>query len=96
MMENFKQEFKIYCETVENIKGLEILKQNLFDNVLEDYSKKESSEIFQYKEIFIKKDALGTLMSGSGNSVFGIFDDLKKANECKKEFEKITKQVYLV
>ena len=34
MMENFKQEFKIYCETVENIKGLEILKQNLFDNVL--------------------------------------------------------------
>lgn len=65
-------------------------------NVLEDYSKKESFEILQYKEIFIKKDALGTLMSGSGNSVFGIFDDFKKANECKKEFEKITKQVYLV
>ena len=34
MMENFKQEFKIYCETAENTKGLEILKQNLFDNVL--------------------------------------------------------------
>ena len=34
MMENFKQEFKIYCETVEDIKGLEILKQNLFTHTL--------------------------------------------------------------
>lgn len=33
-IENFKEEFKIYCETVESTKGLEILKQNLFDNVL--------------------------------------------------------------
>lgn len=65
-------------------------------NVLEDYSIKESSEILQYKEIFIKKEAIGALMSGSGNSVFGIFDDLNKALLCKEEFEKITKQVYLV
>ena len=34
MMENFKQEFKIYCETVEDTKGLEILKQNLFTHTL--------------------------------------------------------------
>ena len=34
MMENFKREFKIYCETVEDTKGLEILKQNLFTHTL--------------------------------------------------------------
>lgn len=65
-------------------------------NVLEDYSTKEETEILKYKEIFIKKGALGTLMSGSGNSVFGIFDTMDKAKKCKEEFEKITKQVYLV
>ena len=53
MMENFKQEFKIYCETVENIKGLEILKQNLFDNVLNLEVFIDDLRIFFYRRIRI-------------------------------------------
>jgi hypothetical protein len=55
-MEKFKEDFKIYCETVEDTKGLEILKQNLFDKMLNletfmddyikiDLSKASSKEI---------------------------------------------------
>lgn len=33
-MENFIREFKIYCETVENTRGLEKIKQYLFDDML--------------------------------------------------------------
>ena len=34
MMENFKQEFKTYCETVENTKALETIKQYIFNIAL--------------------------------------------------------------
>ena len=33
-MENFIREFKIYCETVENTRGLEKIKQYYFDYML--------------------------------------------------------------
>lgn len=33
-MENFINEFKTYCETVENTRGLEIIKQYCFDDML--------------------------------------------------------------
>lgn len=65
-------------------------------NVLEDYSKNESKEIIKYKELFTECGALGTLMSGSGNSVFGIFDAREKATIAEKQFKKLTKLVYLV
>ena len=34
MMENFKQEFKIYCMTTDNVEGLRVIKKNLFDKML--------------------------------------------------------------
>ena len=33
-MENFKEEFKIYCMTTDNVEGLSIIKQILFDKML--------------------------------------------------------------
>lgn len=33
-IENFKKEFKIYCETVEDTKGLEVIKDAIFGDVL--------------------------------------------------------------
>ena len=33
-MENFINEFKTYCETVEDTTGLEVIKDNLFGDVL--------------------------------------------------------------
>ena len=64
-------------------------------NVLETYSKKESPEIEMYKETFSDSGAIGTLMSGSGNSVFGIFDDYNKAANAKEIMKKFTNLVYL-
>ena len=65
-------------------------------NVLEDYSIKESFEILKYKELFTETGAIGTLMSGSGNAVFGIYDNLNLATDAKEKFKKLTKLVYLV
>ncbi len=65
-------------------------------NVLEDYSIKESPEIEEYKQTLIKEGAIGSLMSGSGNSVFGIFDNKELAQSAVKNLKKLTNLVYLV
>ena len=65
-------------------------------NVLEDYSIKESPDIEEYKEELIKEGAIGSLMSGSGNSVFGIFEDKTVALNALENLKKLTKLAYLV
>ncbi len=65
-------------------------------NVLEDYSVKESPDIEEYKQSLIKEGAIGSLMSGSGNAVFGIFDNKKTAENAIEKFKKLTNLVYLV
>lgn len=39
-------------------------------------------EVFKYKEVMREYGALGSLMSGSGSAVFGLFDDPAKAQLC--------------
>ncbi len=65
-------------------------------NVMECYSKKESPEIEKYKEILNDNGALGSVMSGSGNAVFGIFDDISTASDAVKKLKKKTSLVFLV
>ena len=65
-------------------------------NVLEYYSVKESPEISKYKEILIACDALGALMSGSGNAVFGIFETKEAAEEAFSNLKKETSLTFLV
>lgn len=48
-------------------------------NTLEEVTIKDYPVIAQIKEDMIAQGALGALMSGSGPTVFGIFDDEKKA-----------------
>ena len=48
-------------------------------NTLEEVTIKDYPVIVQIKEDMIAQGALGALMSGSGPTVFGIFDDEKKA-----------------
>lgn len=48
-------------------------------NTLEEVTIKDYPVIAQIKEEMIAQGALGALMSGSGPTVFGIFDDEKKA-----------------
>ena len=53
-------------------------------NVLESVTIPAHPEIATIKETILKAGALGSLMSGSGPTVFGIFDDLEKAKYAKK------------
>lgn len=52
---------------------------NRLGNTLEEVTIKDYPVIAQIKEEMIAQGALGALMSGSGPTVFGIFDDEKKA-----------------
>lgn len=57
-------------------------------NVLETVTEKEYKEISQLKDLLNKHGAMGSLMSGSGPTVFGIFEKEEKAAEALKEVEK--------
>ncbi len=67
------------------------------ENVLEMVTEKAYPVIGKIKEDMIQQGALNSLMSGSGPSVFGIFDDKQKAEQCKNFLKKskYTKNVYI-
>lgn len=54
-------------------------------NVLETVTIPAHPEIAKIKECMMENGALGSLMSGSGPTVFGIFDDMNKAIFAKKK-----------
>ncbi len=56
-------------------------------NVLESVSVKEHPELTVIKEEMLSFGALGTLMSGSGPTVFGLFSDQSKANAAFMHFK---------
>lgn len=66
-------------------------------NVLETVTVEEYPVIAQLKQKMLELGALGSLMSGSGPTVFGIFTDEAAAQKAYAEFQKITdlKQVFL-
>lgn len=57
----------------------------LMGNVLESVTIPAHPEIAAIKECMIENGALGSLMSGSGPTVFGIFDDIEKAKFAKEK-----------
>lgn len=70
---------------------------SLFENVLESVTEKEYPIISQIKNSMMELGALKALMSGSGPTVFGLFDDKNKAEKAFYQFKvgDISKQVYL-
>ena len=56
-----------------DIEGVSALLYNKFENVIIP----EIPSISKIKKILLENGAIGTLMSGSGPSVFGIFDNEK-------------------
>lgn len=68
------------------------------ENVLETVTIPEHPEIQQIKELMIKEGALNALMSGSGPTVFGIFDDREKGMRARDLLRKssLVRQTYLV
>lgn len=63
-------------------------------NVLESVTLKEYPELKTLKDQLIELGALGSLMSGSGPTVFGIFPDEDTAKAAKEELLKQYKGVY--
>lgn len=78
----------------QNLKGI----ASRLGNVLEEVTIEKYPMIAWVKEDLIKLGALNSLMSGSGSTVFGIFDNLGKAKNALYHMrkKKIVKQSYLV
>ncbi len=64
-------------------------------NIMEDVTVSEAPEILKIKEDLIKMGAKGALMSGSGPTVYGIFDNFEKAKIAHDEFSKTYKETFL-
>ena len=65
-------------------------------NVLESVTAAKYPEINEIKHTLVNLGALGSMMSGSGPSVFGLFDNTEKAEAAYTELKKIYNQTYLV
>lgn len=65
------------------------------ENVFELPIATEFPEILRYKSLMLSHGALYSLMSGSGSSVFGIFNDPLKAKNAFDIFKDITKNIFL-
>ena len=68
------------------------------ENVLETVTIPEHPEIEQIKEVMRSEGALNAMMSGSGPTVFGIFEDKKQGLKARDILRNgvLAKQVYLV
>lgn len=65
-------------------------------NVLEEVTASKYKEIKQIESVMMKNKALGSMMSGSGPTVFGLFDNKEYAIKAKEELLINYNQVYLV
>lgn len=85
----------LLLEAIEK-KDLYTLASNL-GNVLETVTIDRYPVIEQIKRSMMAKGAIGALMSGSGPTVFGIFDSEKKMRDAYREVRKIqpVRQVYM-
>lgn len=64
-------------------------------NLLELVTLKEREEISIIKEFMCDEGALGSMMSGSGPTVFGFFDNEEKANNCAEKLKDKYKEVFV-
>ena len=74
---------------------IELLSKNMV-NVLETVTSKKHTEISDIEKIMNENKALGSMMSGSGPTVFGLYKNREDALKSEKELLKKYKQVYVV
>ncbi len=67
-----------------NLKGI----TDRMENVLENVTRREYPVIGKLKDMLKEAGAMNALMSGSGPTVFGVFDNEKKAARALEEIEK--------
>lgn len=71
------------------------LAENMF-NVLEGVTMDKHPVIQQIKDIMTNNRALGAMMSGSGPTVFGLYENREDAVKCKAILKKQFKQTFVV
>jgi 4-diphosphocytidyl-2-C-methyl-D-erythritol kinase len=81
------KESKIDYKTIseDDLNNISLFYQ-LFKNDFEEYVFKTYHEIRDIKNLMIDKGALFSLMSGSGSTVYGIFNDIETADNVRKSF----------
>lgn len=77
-----------------NKSKLEMLSKNM-KNVLENVTLKKYPILRKIKIDLINFGAMGSLMSGSGPSIFGFFDDMVKAQKCYDNMKTRYKEVFI-
>lgn len=82
------------CEYIKN-KDYRNLSANMV-NVLENVTIKKHPVIYEIKNIMMDFNAMGSIMSGSGPSVFGLFEDMHQGELCYNRLRDYIKEVYLV
>lgn len=82
---------------IESLKNDDIyaVSQNMV-NVLEGVTSKKYEDIQNIEKIIMKNNALGSMMSGSGPTVFGLFVNGNDAVRAKEELLETYSQVYVV
>ena len=65
-------------------------------NIMEGVTALKFPVINDIKTFMYKSGAMLSLMSGSGTSVFGIFDDLATARKAAEALSKVYNSVYMV
>lgn len=99
---------ELHADTIENHPDIDGLIQSIeagdlygmtgkMGNVLADVTEKMYPVIGEIKETMISLGALNSMMSGSGPTVFGIFDDKDKAEHayCTLKADERCRQVYI-
>lgn len=64
-------------------------------NLLENVTLRKYPVLKRIKEDMIKMGAMGSMMSGSGPTIFAFFDDMLKAQRCYDKFKAQYKEVYI-
>ncbi|OAA86682.1 4-(cytidine 5'-diphospho)-2-C-methyl-D-erythritol kinase [Clostridium ljungdahlii] len=77
-----------------NKSKLEMLSKNM-KNVLENVTLKKYPMLRKIKADLINFGAVGSLMSGSGPSIFAFFDDMLKAQKCYDNMKTRYKEVFI-
>ena len=85
--------FRNCIEAIRN-RDLKLLTNNLFNN-LEIVTESMFSDVSLFKNKMIKYGALASLMSGSGPTVFGIFNSYVKAINCKNIMKREHKDSFI-
>lgn len=83
----------LQCIDAQDVRGV----CDKMGNVLESVTETEYPVISELKERMMQFGAINSMMSGSGPTVFGIFDTEEQARRCVNDLKKgsLAKQVYL-